>query len=57
MLFPVTSFICDTIPVNARKTTTGELFYTDVEQLAPQEVAQLYEVSEPLGLVSGANIC
>ncbi len=42
--FPITSFIRDVLPDNARHSTRGQFFFSDLEQMAPQDVAQLYKV-------------
>ena len=43
MLFPVTGFVCEMLPESSRDSSRAELFFEDLEKLAPADVARICE--------------
>ena len=43
MLFPVTGFVCEMLPESSRDSSRAELFFEDLDKLAPADVARICE--------------
>lgn len=43
VLFPITAYICNTLPESSRASTSTELFFEDFDKLPPEEVAKICE--------------
>ena len=57
MLFPVTSFVCETLPEGSRESSRTELFFEDLEKLPPEEVARICEwLTEKVSVMSHASL-
>ncbi|KAK9841198.1 hypothetical protein WJX74_001758 [Apatococcus lobatus] len=43
VLYPITSFVCEMLPEKVRESTPRELFFEDLDRLAPEDVARICE--------------
>ena len=43
ILFPVTAFVCEMLPEGSRESSRAELFFEDLEKMAPSDVARICE--------------
>ena len=43
MLYPITSYVCETLPEKVRESTPRELFFEDLDRLVPEDVARICE--------------